>query len=413
MVPHIPTAELPTGVSAPSGLPGQNLAAPRKRWVVGIGVILGVIALSGLSYWFREPMFSVFAAPVPKLTFTEEPLQVLGKDQISVASGSRLHNRLKIAEVKRQELDYPLLNVTGYVMARLAPGSDLASSRWDFASPEVATAYGDWLHARADVVVLEKQAEKTRSLVEVQVQFYKAEFARKEKGFSMAAVPERDLVASKAEYLKAEIQGQKDITEAVSALKKAERNRGLLERQLLQAGVDPEVIREAKEGLVLIVAEVPEMKISLVKIGLPCEAKFFGVPDQLYHGKVGRLGPSVAKEKRTLRVTFEVPNLGGKLLPGMFAEIGLGAESRRLLTVPVEAVLHADNADYVMKEETSGRFRAVKVTVDEPRQTSHHNGSHGNESCIPVIDGLHEGERVVGDGAILLKPMLVKAIANH
>lgn len=384
-----------------------------NRWVMGAGIVAGALLLSALGYWFREPVLAVFAAPAPRKAFVEEPLKLVGKDQIAVVSTSPLNHRLKIAAVKRQELEYPLLNVSGYVMARLAPGVDQASSRWDFASPEVATAYGDWLHAREDVVVLEKQAGKTRKLVEVQVQFYKEELQRKEKGYSMAAVSERDFFAAKAEYMKADIQGQKDITDAISALKKAERTRGLLERQLMQAGVDPEVVRKANEGLVLVVAEVPESKIGLVKVGQACEAKFYGAPEIQYHGRVGRLGPSVAKEKRTLRVTFEVANPGGKLLPGMFAEVGLGTESRRLLTVPVEAVLHADNADYVMKVETDGQFRAVKVTVDEPRHASHHEGPNGHADCIPVLDGLHEGERVVGDGAILLKPMLVKVIANH
>src|SRR6185436_15430209 len=107
---------------------------------------------------------------------------------------------------------------------------------------------------------------------------------------------------------------------------------------------------------------------ALVEVGQRCEARFFGVPDKTYHGNVGRLGPSLSKEKRTLRVTFELADPASKLIPGMFADIGLGAESREVLTVPTHAVLHAGQADYVMKEETPGTYRAVKVKVDEPRE---------------------------------------------
>jgi multidrug efflux pump subunit AcrA (membrane-fusion protein) len=415
MAPQLSTAEMPPETSASHGGLENAPPAPRRGQVLlGVAVGAAVVVSMALIYWFHEPLLAVFAAPAPKLTKIDEPFKVLGNNQITIAAESPLHHRLKIAEVKRESLEYPLLNVSGYVMARLAPGADQASSRWDFANAEVATAYGDWLHAREDVLVLEKQAEKTRDLVDIKVKYLKKELARKEDGNKMGAISDRDYVAAKAEYLQADIQGQKDITEAESALKKAERNRGLLERQLLLSGVDPEVIRKASEGLVLVVAEVPEAKIGLVKADQACEAKFFGVPDLVYHGRVGRLGPSVAKEKRTLRVTFELNNPGGKLLPGMFAEIGLGAETRQILTVPVESVLHAENSDYVMKEETAGHYRAIKITVDEPRQVAHSGTPHGpSVACIPVLEGLHEGDRVVSTGAILLKPVMVKALAHN
>src|SRR5262249_5487569 len=153
----------------------------------------------------------------------------------------------------------------------------------------VAAAYGDWLNAQKDVVFWEAQSKETRALVEVQVEFLQSEVERKRKGVSMGAVPPRDLISAETEYRKADIQGKKDINEAMTSLSTAERNRALLERQLFQVGVDPEVVRKANEGLVLVVADVPEAKIGLVQVGQPCEARFFSVPDKVYHGKVGRL----------------------------------------------------------------------------------------------------------------------------
>ena len=375
------------------------------------GGLTAIVVLAAVVYTFRDKVMSVFQAPPPQSAVAaDEPVSVLGKNLVAIQADCPLKQRLSLEPVEYRHLEYPLLNVTGYVMARLAPGKDRAESRWDFGSPEVATAYGDWLHACAEVLVLDKQADKTRQLADVQVKYLKSELDRKIEGYSMGAVPERDLVTAKAEHLKAEIQTQKDITEAESALRKAERNRALLERQLFQAGVDPEVVRKAHEGLVLVVADVPEAKVALVKVGQPCDARFFGVPDKVYQGKVGRLGPSVSREKRTLRVTFELMNPSGKLLPGMFADIGLGAEARDVLTVPTEAVLHAGQSDYVLKEESPGKYRAVMVKVDEPRQITQRNQS---VSCVPVLDSdeLHSGDRVVSAGAILLKPIMVKALA--
>ena len=399
----------------PADAPRSQATAPIERWLMPVLGVLAVLLLGGAGVYLRDPLASLFEPPPPKGAPKEEyPLTIIGSNLVSVTSGTPLEQRLRVVPVELDNLKYPLLHVTGYVMARLAPGSDPAESRWDFASPEVATAYGDWLNARADVLFLHKQADKTRELVQVQVEFLKNEMARKEIGVNMGAVPTRDLVSAKADYMKADIQGKKDINEAETNLKKAQRNRSLLERQLLQAGVDPEVVSKATDGLVLVVADVPEAKIGLVKLGQACKASFFGVPDAAdFEGRVGRLGPSVAKEKRTLRVTFELLNVSGRLLPGMFADIGLGAESRNVLTVPAEAVLHAGHSDYVLKEESPGKYRIVEVKVDEPRQNAPTPGSHGEvSSCVPVLQGLRQGDRVIGAGSILLKPMMVKALMN-
>lgn len=416
MAPHLSTTSVLTEatVSSHSNLLGQHLVnKPHSpRWLLLGGGVGLVVVLGVLVFLYRNEAVALFTPPPPKGALQqEEAVTIIEKGLVSITAGTPLMERLQLVSVARTEIEYPLLNVTGYVMARLASGKDQAEARWDFASPEVATAYGDWLNAQKEYLFWDAQAKETQALVAVTVEFLKNEWARKKLGASKGAIPERDVVSAEAEFKKADIQGKKDINEAVTNRNKAERNRGLLERQLFQAGVDPEVVRKAHEGFVLVVADVPEAKIALVKEGQACDARFFGVPDKVYQGKVGRLGPSVSKEKRTLRVTFELKNVSGELRPGMFADIGLGTESRTVLTVPTEAVLHAGQDDYVLKEESSGKFRAVKVKVDEPRQI---NQEHASVSCVPVIEceGLYPGNRVVGAGAILLKPIMVKAVAN-
>lgn len=386
--------------------------APGRRFLKPAIVAGALLALAAIGFVCRESVGSLFVPPTYKATPPrDEPVSVLSKDLVAVASGTPLEKRLQIVQVAREDLEYPVLNVTGSVMARLAPGTDLAESRWDFAIPEVASAYSDWLNASADVPVFETAAGKTRELVKVRVEFLKKEWERKEANRNV--LPERDVIAAKSDYLQADIQGQKDINDADSVLKKAIRNRGLLERQLFQAGVDPVVVSKGTQDLILVVAEVPEAKVMLVTVGQPCEARFFGDPTKVYKGKVGRIGPSVSKEKRTLRVTFEMVDPTRRLLPGMFADIGLGTESRRVLTIPTDAVLHAGQFDYVLKEESHGKYRAVPVKVEEPRQVASGNAAPEGVSRIPVIEGLREGDRVVSTGSILLKPVMVKALASN
>lgn len=382
------------------------------RWAVPAVVTFALVVVSVVGYFARETLVSIFEPPPYQgAPARESPVSILGPNLIAVSSGSPLENRLRVVAARRESYEFPILNVTGSVLARLGKGPDDAESRWDFASTEVATAYADWLNAGADVVVLAKQAAKVRELVQVRIDFLRTERDRKEKNFPLGAVSERDLISARADFLQADLQGQRDITEAEAAVKKTIRNRGLLERQLFQAGVDPEVVRKATENLVLVVAEVPEAKVGLVAVGQQCEARFFGDPGTSHKGRVGRIGPSVAKDRRTLRVTFELVNPSGRLLPGMFAEIGLGTETRQPLTIPTEALLHAGTDDYVLKEQGPGVYRPVKVKVDEPRQFSPGSVAMNQAgSRVPVIEGLSDGDRVISTGSILLKPMLVKVL---
>ncbi len=382
------------------------------RWygsAVGMILAVGVMALAWV---FFTPLLALFEPPEPKgAPPAEEPVAITSTGLIVVSPDNPLAKRLQIVTAQTSTIRSPVLSTTGYVIARLAPGPDLAEARWDFASTEISTAYADWLNARADRVFTQKQAAKTRELVKVRLDFLKSEWERKEKGFLTGAVPERDRVVAKADYLQADIQGQKDITDAETASKKAERSRGLLERQLFQVGVDPEVVRKATEGLVLVVADVPEAKIQAIKVGQPCDASFFAVPGKVFHdGRVGRMGPSVSKEKRTLRVTFELTDTRGLLRPGMFADIGLDTEIRHPLVVPADAALHIGSHDYVLREESPGRFRAIAVRLDEPHVLDFDGKP---TSCVVIKNGLNSGDHVVAAGAILLKPVVAKYLASQ
>ena len=394
----------------------RPLFARGRRWLVPAGYVLFFGALAAAGVYYRTEISELFQPPAPSAGAARvEPVAVLGPGVVGVQAGTPLEQRLRIVNVAYEKIDYPLLCVTGYVMARLGAGRDHAESRWDFAAPEIATAYGDWVKAKADVAFAEQQLIKVKNLVAANVKYKEEVVQRFENLAKIGAEAKRDWAAAQFDLEQAKLQGLKDTHEAEKAVSDAVRNRGLLERQLLQAGVDPDVVAQAKDGLVLAVADVPEAKVGQVRPGQGCEARFFSYQDQAYKGRVGRLGPSVSREKRTLRVTFELADPSGKLLPGMFGDIGLGTESRQVLTVPAEAVLHAGKADYVLREEAPGRYQAVDVVVDEPRvaaPSAQDDYASDGRLRIPVLEGLRAGDRVVGSGSILLKPAMVKALAN-
>jgi hypothetical protein len=403
---------------APRPAPSPKEANRSRRWL-GIGLKLGVfVVLAIVAFAFRNPLMAVFKQPPPlSVVARQEIVGLTDSRHIRVAADSPLAARLSIAQVKKVTIDLPMLSVTGSVIARLPQGRDSAESRWDFAAPEIATAYGDWIKAKADVTFNQAQVDKIRRLAKDRIDYLTEEYNRQVRLERDGTSTKQDVAKAKNEMSQATIQGEKDIHEAETQLKNAIRTRGLLERQLWQAGLDPEVMQKAKDGLVLVVADVPEARIELLdqlidrtdmSRNKPCRARFFSFPDRPYESRVGRVGPSLAKDKRTLRVTFELYDPEGRLLPGMFADIGLGTQKRPALTVPADAVLHLGDHDYVLREVSPGEYRAQQVTVDEPVPSSEQTAPQGGS--ITVLRGLEEGERLVAAGAILLKPTLARAV---
>ena len=430
------------GVVAPLKAPPSRLPVPEApksaparpayyRWAVPGAIAVALIVVGVLLFVFRASLLGLFQpAPPPEQPKPPEVVRVEGPGLVHITPATPLEKRLSVVPVGSERVTVPVLNVTGSIAARLPPGSGDQESRWDFAAPEVAASYGDWLKAQADVRFAREQTKRVRELADARTGALKADVARLTKLVDIGTETARDLAKLRADLLQSEIQGNKDVHEAENAVKVAERSRDLIARQLLSNGVDPEAVSRGEPGLVLVVADVPESKVGLVREGQACEARFFSYPNQPFRGRVARLGPSVSKERRTLRVTFELDDAGGKLLPGMFADVGLGTESRDVLAVPSEAVLHIGRADYVLVVAGQDLFRVAEVQVGEPLPGGlavRPGDAHGIEllggaalalqkpaadSRVAILSGLKPGDRVLAAGAILLKPVAAKAVGN-
>src|SRR5262249_30330723 len=164
---------------------------------------------------------------------------------------------------------------------------------------------------------------------------------------------------------------------------------------------DPHLLLQEADGTAIVVAEVPEAKVGLVQKGQGCVARFFAYPGADFPGRVGSLSPTLAKERRTLRVFFELGDLDGKLKPGMFAEIGTGTDTRDVLMVPSRAVLHVGRLDYVLVGGAAGEWHITDVRAGE---------AHGPN--VEILAGVKPGDHVIGNGAILLQPLVVQALQN-
>jgi Cu(I)/Ag(I) efflux system membrane fusion protein len=138
-----------------------------------------------------------------------------------------------------------------------------------------------------------------------------------------------------------------------------------------------------------------------------------------FTGTVSFIYPHLDENTRTLRVRFEVPNLGHKLRPGMYATVKIkvlpqqidalvkapteDAEQQgqlrqgRVLAVPDTALIDTGTLKIVYREAAPNTYEGIAVQLG-PRMTA------ATQPLVyyPVLSGLKAGDRVVTNGSFLL-----------
>ncbi len=134
-----------------------------------------------------------------------------------------------------------------------------------------------------------------------------------------------------------------------------------------------------------------EQDASAVLIGMSATVRVDAVPSHVFRGRVAFVYPQLDDKTRTLTVRVEVDNRRGELRPGMYATAELGTAGRRVVSVPLAAVLPTGTRDIVFVNRGNGRFAPRDVRV----------GARG-DSLVEIIAGLKAGEEVVASAAYLL-----------
>lgn len=121
---------------------------------------------------------------------------------------------------------------------------------------------------------------------------------------------------------------------------------------------------------------------------------FAAIPGRVFDGSIALMGRSVDPQSRTVPVRIDLPNRDGLLRPGMSASARLpvGDLGAALLTVPAAALQRVRDrwCVFVPKDERTFDIRPVGRGRDL-----------GGE--VEIVSGVRGGERIVVEGAFLLK----------
>jgi membrane fusion protein, heavy metal efflux system len=139
-------------------------------------------------------------------------------------------------------------------------------------------------------------------------------------------------------------------------------------------------------------SDVPEPAIRFVRVGEGVEISLVAFPGEVFRGRVARIADSLDPQTRTLKVHVELPNPKERFRPEMFGSIRHAGAARSVPAVPLAAIVQEYGRSVVFVERGPGRFERRMITT----------GPHSGD-VVAVLSGLQADERVVVDGAILLK----------
>ena len=138
-------------------------------------------------------------------------------------------------------------------------------------------------------------------------------------------------------------------------------------------------------------AAVLESDLGAVGVGHGIRISVTTWPGEFFEGRISRIPPTVDEESGTAIVEAELANPGGRLKPGMFAEVLIeGTSYENRIAVPDEAIVSRDERTLVFVIQ-GGRAQWSYVTL----------GQEG-DAWREVTSGVSEGDTVAVTGNITL-----------
>lgn len=138
--------------------------------------------------------------------------------------------------------------------------------------------------------------------------------------------------------------------------------------------------------------DVYEHDANLVALGQAVMMQFVSVPGQALEGEIDFISPALDTTSRTLKIRATVDNPGGKLKPGMIADVTLQIALPGMpLVIPRSAMIDTGKRKVVWMKVSDKKFQAHVI----------HTGYEA-EGYVEVTRGLEENQQIVLDGNFLL-----------
>ncbi len=299
----------------------------------------------------------------------------------------------------------PLAGRIAEVMVRLGDAVRQSQPLVSISSPDADAAAAAHLQAVAGLAQARANLGKAQS-----------DYDRSKDLFEHNAIARKEVLNN--ENALAQAQAVKD--QAAAALEQATRRMSLLDLKpgeygqkvlvrapisgkVLDIAVAPGEYRNDTSAVLMTIADlstvwaaadVPESSIRFIRVGERVDIELSAFPGETMHGTVTRIADTVDPATRAVKVRAELPNPNLRLKPEMFGRMRHIESTATVPVAPVGAVVEAAGHSIVYRELSPGKFQVVEVKTGHPDRAS---------GMIPILEGLKTGERIVVDGAMLLK----------
>jgi len=144
------------------------------------------------------------------------------------------------------------------------------------------------------------------------------------------------------------------------------------------------LLRVAKMDKIRVQVDVPESDAAYVHRGTKANVRIRALGTDAVNATISRTAQSLDPATRTMRAEIDVPNADGRLLPGMFADVGIELEVKsQALMIPSKAI-RTLNGKTVVYVAQGGVAQAIVVSVgyEDGIQAEVLSGLQGDEQVI-------------------------------
>ena len=354
----------------------------KTRW----SLVIALVNLAVLSGACNQRVEGEGAAPAPVA------VQIGAENVVSVKSGTIVVGPIISGELTptreataRAEIGGAVLEVAVEEAQAVARGALLARIETRTLEDSRQSAASQVRSAENQLAVARRETERTERLVEA------------------GALAARELDIARNTIATAEAT----LADAKSRLASAERSlgdtvirapfSGIVASRSVHTGdiVTPgaEMFRIIDPSSMRLEASVPSEDLPALRVGASVDFTVRGY-DRSFSGRIERIAPQADPTTRQVPIYVAIPNVGGRLVAGLFAEGRVVSDSASGLIVPVNAVNTSEAEPWVLRVSNGTTERVpVMLGLRDPRREE-----------VQVASGLNAGDTLLRGAAQGISP---------
>jgi cobalt-zinc-cadmium efflux system membrane fusion protein len=334
------------------------------------------------------PKDEVLLAPnSPKRAYIKEAIvELVQRPLMDPVTGTLTYDETRTARVSS-----PIAGRVTGAIAALGVSVKAGDTLAELDSPELGQAQSDYADAQADLNLANRASQRVQEL------YAHGLVPRKDQEQAQDNLTRAHNEAERARLKLANLGVHTGRTDNRFALHAP--IAGIITERNINPGM--EVRSELSEPLFVISdlkklwvqMDVFEKDIGLIHIGANVFVRVPAYPNDTFTATVSYISQVVDEKTRTVRVRCLLPNTDGRLLPAMYAAIDVQSDpDDKAIIVPLTALFTEGDSDWLFVAIGDAHYQKRPVKA----------GLRLKDKSI-ILEGLKAGERLVVDGALLLR----------